>query len=68
VCIALAGLKILMKSALEMLTPGIAYLSKLMLCCAFVMIADVTHRCAWVEVLTANRATNGVFISRLSEL
>lgn len=44
-----------------MLTPGIAYLSQLMLCSAFVMLADVTHRCAWVEVLTAHRATNGVF-------
>lgn len=44
-----------------MLTPGIAYLSQLMLCSAFVMFADVTHRCAWVEVMTAHRATNIVF-------
>lgn len=44
-----------------MLAPGIAYLSQLMLCSAFVILADVTHRSAWVEYLTAHRATNGVF-------
>ncbi|WP_144814119.1 hypothetical protein [Enterobacter sp. DE0047] len=44
-----------------MLTPGIAYLSQLMLCSAFVILADVTHRSVWVEYLTAHRATNGVF-------
>lgn len=41
-----------------MLPPGIAYLSQMMLCSVLVMLADVTHRCAWVELNTAHRALN----------